>query len=1196
VPRRNCLQFVCVLTLLCGSMFGQTVSSSLMGTVTDPADAVIPGVPVQLISQDTGAVRTTNSDSTGMFRFLNLVPGAYAVTIKAAGFKAWNLKDLNLSTGETRDVGRIALAIGNLAEQIEVTAEATPVQVASSEKSALIDGHQLNTLALKGRDAFNFMQLLPGVLDTTNRETIGTGGDGGISVNGNTTSMTNMIDGITDRDAGAASGVHFVPNMDAIGEVKLLASNYQAEYGRNSGGVVTMVTKSGGQDFHGALSWVHRHEGFNANTYFNNLAATPGVSNKPRYRYNTFTWSLGGPVYIPGKFNKEKNKYFFFASQEFIRMFVPATLQKRTMPTAAERGGDFSSSLAANGNLIIVKDPATGTPFGGNQIPAQRIHSVGQKILQYFPLPNYVPAAGTSDYRNYNFRDEASYKRPVSDTVIRGDVYATSKLSGYFRLVRNRDQNDAYYQGIQWSQSTTKQGATMAQNHTNPGEGQAASVTYIFSPSTLNQFTYGHSRNQWTYWSKDAELLDRSLFGNMPWMFPNKELSNSLDNPSEIDKMHPFYPSANFGGGARPNPGTIGLGNYWGAYFNWNDIYVLQDNFTKVIGRHNIKAGVYAEKNLKTQPVNNNWSGGLDFAVDSLNPLDSGDTFANGLLGNFKSYNESNSRPLIMGTYWNFDFYVQDNWRVSRKLTLDFGLRMVHQESQYDRNHTFTAFREEQYSASKMPRMYQPFCDVTFTGSCPTGHRFGRDPGTGGLVPATAIGLFVPNSGDPATGMQVLGVNGVSKYAYQMRTFTPGPRVGAAYDVFGDGKMAIRGGFGIMYDRLEGNQVYNMSGVPPLTYIPYVYYSNISSVGGSGSSGLLGPTNVYPALYGSIPFTRVQNASVAVQRSLPGSMVAEVSFVGNWGRHLNQGAGNSFANAVGTNLNAIPLGTRFSNLDPTTGKALPDDMLRTKYVGYGNLFRNILEGSSSYYGLQTSVTRRYSRGLALGVAYTFSKSLGVTAFNQVVPNSESYFYGPNGNYRKHIFALNYSYDIPNLGQRLNNKVLAVLTDRYTLSGITTAQSGPPLNPICGSSTGADITGTPNLATGGSTFAVASRCLVVGDPRANVPAGRIFNPAAFALPPVGNVGNLGNNAVMGTGFHNWDVVLTKSLPIGLGEDRVFKLALQAYNVFNQAQFNAWNTSPTYSASADPSRLVPTNIGLPSGTRAARILATSLRFEF
>jgi hypothetical protein len=719
------------------------------------------------------------------------------------------------------------LEIGNLAEQIEVTAQATPVQVASSERSALIDGHQLTSLALKGRDAFNFMQLLPGVLDTTNRDMITTGGDGGISVNGNTTSMTNMVDGITDRDAGAASGVHFVPNMDAIAEVKLLASNYQAEYGRNSGGVVTIVTKSGSQDFHGSAWWVHRHEGLNANGYFNNLA---GRAISP-YRYNVPGWSIGGPVYIPGKFNKDKNKFFFFASQEFVRLFVPATLQKRTMPTAAERTGDFSNSVDSKGSLIAIKDPSTGAPFPGNRIPESQFSSVGRAVLNYLPVANYTPGPGNPDYLNYNFTDNGSAPRPISDTVVRGDVYATSKLSGYFRLVRNTDQQDALYQGIQWAQSTSKQGTTMAQHHTNPGHCQAVSVTHVLSPATVNQFTYGHSKNNWTYVIDDPSLLDRSLFGAMPFLYPDKKLS-SLGDIVSINEMHNFYPSVSFGGGSRPNPAGIGLGGYWGAYFNWNDIYVFQDNLSKVVGKHSLKAGIYAEKNLKTQPVNNNWNGALDFSVDANNPLNTGDTFANALLGNFTSYNEANFRPLLAGMYWDFNFYVQDSWRVTRRLTLDLGLRMVHQESQYDQLNTFTEFRESLYSAAKMPRLYAPYCNITVTGTCPGANRFARDLGNGNLAPATVIGLFVPGTGDPATGMQVLGTGGVSKYAYNMRTFAPGPRVGFAWDVLGNGKMAVRGGFGVVYDRLEGNQVYNMSGVPPLTHSPFVYYSNISALAG----------------------------------------------------------------------------------------------------------------------------------------------------------------------------------------------------------------------------------------------------------------------------------------------------------------------------------------------------------------------------
>jgi hypothetical protein len=282
MPSRKVIEFACVFALLCTLAFGQNTTGSLMGTVTDPAKASVPAVLVQLTSQGTGAGRTEVTDNAGLFRFLNLPPGLYTMAIKAPGFKGWSSLDIDLSAGENRDMGKIALEIGSLTEQVEVTAAATPVQVASSEKSALVDGHQLNNLGLKGRDAFTFMGLLPGVLDTSNRDMITTSGDGGISVNGNTTSMSNMIDGITDRDVGAASGVHFVPNMDAISEVRLLASNYQAEYGRNAGGVVTILTKSGGRDFHGSGWWVHRHEGLNANGYFNNLAGRA----IPPYRYN----------------------------------------------------------------------------------------------------------------------------------------------------------------------------------------------------------------------------------------------------------------------------------------------------------------------------------------------------------------------------------------------------------------------------------------------------------------------------------------------------------------------------------------------------------------------------------------------------------------------------------------------------------------------------------------------------------------------------------------------------------------------------------------------------------------------------------------------------------------------------------------------------------------------------------------------
>jgi hypothetical protein len=1148
-------------------------------------------VQVQATAQATGAVRTATTDSAGMFRFPNLVPGAYTLAIKAAGFKTWSSKDISLATAETRDVGRIVLEIGSLAEQIEVTAQATPVQVGSSEKAGLVDADQLKALTLKGRDAFNFMQLLPGVLDTNDRNTPGTGGDGGISVNGNTTSMGNFVDGIANRDVGANGGVHFVPNMDAIGEVRLLASNYQAEYGRNSGGIVTIVTKSGSKDFHGSAWWIHRHEGMNANGYFRNSASQA----RSIYRYHMYGFSVGGPVYIPRVFNTDKTKFFFFVSQERINQFVPTSEQKRMMPTAAELGGDFSNSLQSNGSLIVIKDPLNNmAPFSNNQIPLNRFNPLGLALLNFLPKGgNYTPAAGTTDYRQYNFYDSASAPHPQTDTVIRGDVYVTSKLSGYLRMVRNRNDQDSLYNGIQWATSTTKPGASMAQIHPNPGRGEAASATYVFTPTMLNQVTVGHSYNVWAYWMKDASLADRAQLGvSVPSLYPDKKLGASLANPADIDMMHPWVPQANFGGGSRPNPGSIGWGGYAGAYYNWNDIWVIQDNFTAIVGPHNFKAGIYIEEPFKTQPQNNNWMGQYNFNHDANNPISSGDGYANALLGNFTTYQEANFREIFKAAYMDVAWYVQDNWRVNRRLTLDLGIRMTHMQPMYDQFNSWAVFRESLYSSSKMPRMYQPYCDTTFTGtSCPTGHRFGRDATTGATVPFANIGQFVPGSGDPANGMQVLGVNGVSKYSYSQRLFLPGPRVGFAWDVFGNGKTAVRGGFGIVFDQLQGNEVYNMGQVPPLTYQPTVYYSTIASLS-SGATGLIGPTGIGTSLYGQVPGTRVQNTSLSVQQALRGGTVLEVGYVGNWGYNL------SSLDGTRNNLNYIPLGTRFlsQNIDPTTGSPLSDNFLRTKYPGYSDIYRSYTIGHTNYHGIQVSLQRRYSHGLSFGMAYTFSKSLGVTNFNNTLPDNESFYYGPNGNYRKHIFAFNYVYDFPNLGRRLNNKALGVVTDRWSISGITSAQTGAPYTPVCNSQSSIDITGTPNLATGG-TNSSSTRCLVIGDPTQSLDPGMVYNPRALVLTPVGTIGNLSNNPLSFPGWQNWDIVLTKSIPVGLGEGRLFKLQVQAYNAFNMTQFNGWNTGASFTRTADPTSLVAnTSLGRPTGTKPARIIATSLRFEF
>lgn len=355
----NYTRSVFALALCCASMFGQTVTSSLVGTVVDPADAVVANAPVTLVDAGTGAVRTATSDNGGAFRFVNLTPGTYNLTIKAPGFKSMTQTGIQVAASETHAVGNVVLQIGNVSDSVSVTAEVAQVQLSSSEKSQTVDGNQLNDITLKGRDLFGYMKLVPGVLDTSaTRDVTNPGAIGGITINGNTSAKNFTVDGITDLDTGSNGTVHYEPNIDAIQELKVLTSNYAAEFGRNSGGTITVVTKSGTQQFHGSAAWNHRHEGFNANSWLNNHTVTNGQAAAiSPYRFNVETYSIGGPAFIPKVANRDKKRLFFFWSQEYTGQFVNGGTKKQYTPTALERAGDFSQTFANNGTLIKILTP-----------------------------------------------------------------------------------------------------------------------------------------------------------------------------------------------------------------------------------------------------------------------------------------------------------------------------------------------------------------------------------------------------------------------------------------------------------------------------------------------------------------------------------------------------------------------------------------------------------------------------------------------------------------------------------------------------------------------------------------------------------------------------------------------------------------------------------------------------------------------
>ena len=1138
-------------------VWGQTVTSSLVGTVMDPTGGSIPNATVQLRSQDTGAVRADTTGTDGSFRFIELAPGTYDLTIQSGGFKKRVESNIIVTGNETRDAGHLRLEVGSASETVTVTAEAAPVQVSSSEKADVIDNEQLQNVALKGRDMFGYMKLIPGIIDTgsQSRDVTSPNAYQGLYINGNANAFNFTVDGVSDMDTGSNYTIHYEPNMDAVQEVRVLTTNFEAEFGRNSGGIITVVTKNGTQEFHGTGWWTHRHEEFNANTFFNNVS---GLARTP-YRINIAGYSLGGPVYIPKHFNTSKSKYFFFGSQEFTRQLLNFSTQYKTTPTALERAGDFSQSVQGNGALIAITDPLTGKPFPGNAIPASRFDPTGKAMLSYFPTANFAPVPGSTYYNQDNFQAAGSGAHPRTNTVIRGDAVINSKLSGYFRWINDADFMTDLYQGVSWNSAI--------QDHPNPGHGYSGTLTYTITPTTVNDFTVGYSWNTWDWSEADPTQVDRSLIGNPPQQFGHTSQAAACNGYNN------YLPSFSFGS-TPPNAISFSIANS-ACYYNANGIWTFTDNVSKVWGKHIFKFGVYTEHNYKLQPSGSGDLGSFSFASDSLNPNNTGDGFANALLGDYDTYSEATGRAVFHTTYWNAEWYAQDKIQLMKRLSVDVGVRFYHQTPQIDDNHTFAAFNPSTYSASAMSRIYVP-------GFNSSGTRVAVDPLTKATAPQAEIGLFVPGSGNPASGMQVLGLNGIPGNSYTTAAVKTAFRFGFAYDVFGDGKTAIRGGFGVYYDRADGNQVYGMSGQPPLIYTPVLYYGSINQI--ASATGVFGPTSIN-TWNGHTPMgPMVENFSFGVQRQLPSSILLDVAYVGN---HAVDLIGNNYTKSY--SINPIPLGADFlpQNQDPTKpGSVLPAALLRTAYPGYNDINMEWFGGHVTYYALQSSLQRRFSHGLMFGAAFTWSHLLGVGSFDPLVPNNDERNYGPQSIDRRKVATINYSYDLPKLGKALNNRAVAAVMDHWALSGVTTFSTGGPFTPGFSTSPSLDITGS---ASEGARINVVSGC----NPKSNVPAPLFFNPACFSEPAVGTIGDAGVNIMTNPGLNNWDATLSRSIPFGKNEKRSLRLQLQAFNAFNHTQFSSVNSGFTFNAAQTNTNL---SIGKYTGAQSGRILSLAMHLYF
>ena len=1031
---RLILMGVLLILLAHSPVDGQNVAGLIRGVVVDDSGAVVPAADLTLTNTANGAaLKTAANAESGLFVFPSVAAGTYELQARAPGFKNYQMKNIVLTAGELRELGRITLSIGEVSESISVQDTAAPLQMASGEKSGLVSGTQLNELTLKGRDFYGLMTLIPGVVDNGSQDRDGTSSDAiaGIYINGGRTEMKNItVDAVSSVSAGSNNNTPFQPNMDTIAEVKVLTSNYQAEYGKSGAGVISVVTKSGGREFHGSGWWTHRHEQLNANNFFNNRTGTA----KSPYRYDIFGFSAGGPVTIPRLFNTGRNKLFFFASQEYTRQQIDHGTRFVNMPTELERAGDFSKSFDVNGRVISVRDPPSNAAFPGNRIPVSRINKLGQSILNFFPLPNYTDPDPALVYRR-NYKAAASGPHPRRNDMIRVDAYASSKLYGYYRFIHDGDEAEYPFQYFNFSYAPVI--------HPFPGKGHAAHLIYTVSPRLLNDFTVGQwgGGNRWL--PKEPEKVMRSVLGDIPQWYPNEVTSNIDSHQVDAQKM----PNVSFGSTPVSPPSISPNGQ---IHYNPGNNWEATNNVSVIAGSHNIKAGFYY---AYFSPVNINgaqWNGILNFAVNANNPNNTGHSFGNALLGYFYSYTESTRGVHFVNKQYAVDFFAQDNWRATRRLTLDFGMRFYHLKPTEDIRRSFSTFDPSTYNRAKAPRLYMP-------GLNERGQRVAVDTVTGTAAPNVLIGTFVPGSGDAANGMKVGGVDGYPAGLFTYRTLSAAPRFGFAYDVLGTGKTVVRGGVGTFLDRPR-NLLINAN-QPPIGYTPTAYYGSLDAF--SATSGAIGPSTMqtpFPARKAQLP--SVTSFSLAIQRQLPFSTVIDAAYVGTVSSHLPQLR----------NLNAIAIGARFdpANADATQGgRPLPDDFYRP-YAGYSTI--NILElaASSNYHSLQVSAQRRFSSNVGFGVAYTFSKALGsAETFNDGVSpyfSPRSRDYGPLGFDRSQVLTVNYVYDLPDPGKHWRKPFMSAVIGRWSVSGVTSFMSGAPFTPGISTTTGADLTGSTEGAT------------------------------------------------------------------------------------------------------------------------------------
>src|SRR5688572_8312758 len=724
---------ILVLLMFAVTASAQTTSGSISGTVVDAQDQVVPGADVTITNEATREQRRAVTSEVGTFEFNGLLPGPYTVRAELTGFRPIEVQKNMVVANNRLALQPLKLEVGSLAEAVTVSAVGEVVATTQTSHQAMLDLKQVENLSIRGRDPMSLLKILPGVqLLANDNETVGGGFQSPVPSLQGGQGQTVYIDGINGGDGGGGTNLSGTTVIDAIAEVNVQMSAYTAEYGLKGGSQVNIITKHGGAEYHGTGYWYKRHEAWNSINYFNKINDRP----KPQYRYSNLGGTLGGPIPRIKGINPDGNKLFFFYTIDDTQLKNVQGLKFYQMPTALERAGDFSQSVRPNGSLIVIRDPQTNAPFPGNRIPANRLDPRGQAFLNLFPLPN------TTDVRGYNYlTQEPSIPHPRRQHLFRGDYRPTDRdslsvkyqtfytkqvginvagASARWGLVRQRYDFSNNLGKIEYTRilntSTILEFSTGFFNSVEDGPPEDDTALRGIQRSTYPQLA---GLGQFAPQHNPLGLIPRAVFGNIP----------SADRTQSND-----------GGTA-----WITYDGRWPIY--GNDIAAnVALNLTHTRGRHTYKLGVMREDELFSQARSGTFGGEFNFQDDNQHPDRTGYAWANAVLGEVRSYQESLGRVPDDRRQRTWAWYVQDTWKVTPKLTMDIGLRMYkwgQAVAQGGESSVFSLERFDPTWGGNPPVFFRP---VTVGGQ-----RRAQNPRTGEILPTTFIGLIVPGTGYTCT-------------------------------------------------------------------------------------------------------------------------------------------------------------------------------------------------------------------------------------------------------------------------------------------------------------------------------------------------------------------------------------------------------------------------------------------------------------